>query len=260
MIHFLTCVCNGMPFIRHHLKVFESLSVPWHWHICEGASYTHDGAPAPRTACHGLSDDGTHEYLVDLAKHPQVTITQDTRHYLTWRFNEMLKTITGECLLWQVDVDEYWTAKQIETMHDLFANDHSVNSAMCWCNYFVGPRLVLERKRGAGNFTNQEWRRVWRFKEGCAYVQHDPPIITPANSPAFTHAQTEAAGLIFNHYAFVTEKQVEFKTRRYGWTVALDRWRALQGAVVPTPVEKFLPWLGCGTVMAAQESDGFRED
>lgn len=263
-IHFFTVVCNGMPFIRRHLRVFERLKMPWHWHICEGASHTHDGAPAPVTNAAGMSTDGTTEYLDSLAAHPHVTVTRDTRHYLTWRCNEMLRGITEECLAWQVDVDEFWTASQIETMYAMFCKDRRRLAAQFWCNYFVGPGLVLERKEGAGNYGRQEWLRVWRWEPGCAYAGHDPPFVVYPVGPSFmfsyTRDETAAAGLIFNHYAFVREAQVEFKACRYGWPGAVDRWRALQVAALPAPIEKFMPWLGRGTVVREKPEDEFKEE
>ena len=35
-VYFFTIVLDGMPFITHHLPVFNRLSFDWEWRIVEG--------------------------------------------------------------------------------------------------------------------------------------------------------------------------------------------------------------------------------
>src|ERR1700733_14549683 len=86
-IRFFTIVLNGMPFLRHHLPVFQKLSVDWEWHIAEGlADLRHDTAWSLRKRwsirkpfrlqssgwlpgqmhAGGRSVDGTREYLDEI--------------------------------------------------------------------------------------------------------------------------------------------------------------------------------------------------
>jgi len=74
---FFTIVVNGMPFLKHHAKVFsfaaKQLGVPWTWHIVEGVALGRANSEAPYSAQvlrglreDGCSMDGTHEYIQEL--------------------------------------------------------------------------------------------------------------------------------------------------------------------------------------------------
>ena len=76
-LHFFTIVLNGQPFIRHHIEVFKQLPFKWHWHIIEGvAELKHDTAWSVKLGGqineqlhrNGLSNDGTTEYIDEIAK------------------------------------------------------------------------------------------------------------------------------------------------------------------------------------------------
>ena len=123
-IHFFTIVLNGEPFIRYHIEVFKQLPFKWHWHIVEGvADLKHDtgwsiqfgGRITNELHCNGLSNDGTTEYLNELAMQFPENITIYRKSNGTFwdgkleMVNAPLININKECLLWQVDVDEYWT-------------------------------------------------------------------------------------------------------------------------------------------------------
>ena len=55
--------------------------------------------------------------------------------------------------------------------------------------------------------------------------------------------QTEAAGLVFQHYAYASEEQVRFKQDYYGYGGSVDRWKALQQQTHwPVRVRDFFPW------------------
>lgn len=252
-IRFFTLAWHAMPFLSRHLAVFESLQgIDWQWHICAGPSDTFDGHKAP-----DMEDDGTLTYLLGIEDHPRVKVSYDSSHYLTWRCNEMLKGFDG--LAWQVDADEFWTREQIERMWRAFGAYPRMLAAYFWCYYFVGPdrRLDINPWRDtAGNNSSYEWRRLWRFHPGSIYTRHDPPgIVGPfgnCDTVVFTHGDTNLMDVRFNHYAFVLPSQVEFKTIRYGWPNALERWQALQLAKLPVDVFSYLPWLGHGTVIDAE--------
>jgi hypothetical protein len=268
----------------------------WHWHIFEGISgvLRHAGnTPMPTTMAsseqfwrgllrldtinpdmhrNGLSVDGTTEYLDELSRHPHVTVyrvgTDWDKTYLTARFQHMLNKVSVPTLAWQVDADEYWTAAQIETMESMFAEQPSKTAAWFRCRFFVGPRLMLPRSDcSPGGRITHEWRRVWVHRPGCVYTQHDPPTIVDENGVdvftknPFMHAETEAAGLVFNHYAYVTEAQVRFKERRYSFCGAMDEWRRLQTSELPARMDVLVGGNGGGAcpVIAAPQEYWFME-
>lgn len=127
-VHFFTIVLNGDPFIRYHETVLPKLWFKWHWHIVEGvASLAHDTAWSVKAGGrvdesfhrNGLSIDGTSEYLDDLAaRFPDNITIYRKRNGVFWEgkremCNAPLENIDRECLLWQIDSDEFWTPDQI---------------------------------------------------------------------------------------------------------------------------------------------------
>jgi len=100
----------------------------------------------------GLSNDGTSAYLDELAckNLGRVTLYRKPKGQFWDGKLEMvrapLQNITEECLLWQVDVDEFWTAEQICTAREMFLRNPDKTAAFYWCWFFVGPdRIVASR-------------------------------------------------------------------------------------------------------------------
>jgi ADP-heptose:LPS heptosyltransferase len=268
-LHFFTIVLNGEPFIRHHVDVFRRLAIPWHWHVVEGvAQLKHDTAWSVRAGGHipekfhrdGRSTDGTTEYLDDLAKQfpKQVTVYRKPPGVFWDGKREMvsapLAVIREPALLWQIDSDELWTVAQIAAMHRLFEHHPDKSSALFACRFFFGPEICSDRPYVYGNFLPGEWLRVWRFQPGDYWASHEPPRLHRKTSEGttadigsmnpFTHAETLAEGLVFQHFAYATEQQVAFKERYYGYAGAVEAWKKLQNlAQDGSRVRNFLPWV-----------------
>jgi FkbM family methyltransferase len=247
-IHFFTIVLNGLPFIRHHIETFKNLPFDWHWHIVEGvAELNHDTAWSKATGgkipdqlhCGGLSVDGTAEYLDALKKEfPDNVTIYRPRPGKFWdgkreMVNAPLANLPKKCLLWQVDADELWTFSQIIRTRSLFLAHPKKTAALFYCHYFVGPELVVTSRDTYGNNSSYEWLRVWRYQSGDRWIAHEPPRLCRGeldvtSLDAFRHAETEAMGLVFQHYAYAIEEQIHFKEAYYGYTGAVEQWRHLQ--------------------------------
>lgn len=269
-IHFFTIVLNGEPFIRHHIDVFKQLPFRWHWHIVEGvADLVHDtawsvsngGRITDELHTNGLSNDGTSAYLDGLkSRFPdQVTIyRKPTGAFWNGKLemvNAPLANIHEECLLWQVDCDELWNAAQINSMHTLFQKHPQKTSAQFICNFYVGPGLVISSIDTYGNHTHYEWFRCWRYSPGDSWLSHEPPglfrtmqgqadRIDVGGINPFTHLETSGAGLVFDHFAYVSVKQAAFKQIYYGYTTAIESWTRLQHALhFPVFLSDYFPWV-----------------
>lgn len=239
-IHFLTIVKDGMPWITHHLPVFQRLNRPWVWHIVEGTAAPVLDTSWCRPIPPGLSTDGTHEYLKQLRNHPRVRVYQSCQ----WRgkvnmVNAPLSSITEPCLLWEIDSDEVWEPETIENLATEFPKE--CNCIEVGCRYFVGLNLILTHQPGTyAQNPAQEWRRVWRFEPGMRFERHEPPVI--ANVPRKPWAINEEK--IFDHYAYALESQVAFKEKYYGYPGAVEGWRRLQANKVwPAPLRDYFPWV-----------------
>ena len=268
-VHFFTIVLNGQPFIRYHIDVLQQLPFPWHWHIVEGAaSLTHDTARNPgRPAAlpdllhaNGLSSDGTSTLLDDLAgQFPDNISLYRPPPGRLWdgkieMVTQPLAAIREESILWQLDSDELWTAAQLTAGRQLFLDSPEKNAAFFWCHFFTGPALVISSRFGYSADPAHEWLRAWRFRPGMKWLSHEPPALAErrkdgtwqdlVQGPVFTHRETEAAGLVFQHFAYATEDQVSFKERYYGYPGATAGWQSLQACQeFPRPLREFFPWV-----------------
>jgi FkbM family methyltransferase len=281
-VHFFTIVLNGRPFIQHHIEQLRQLPFRWHWHIIEGvAELNHDtgwsksaGGKIPDELRHaGLSVDGTTKYLDVLKKEfsDRITIYRPPAGKF-WdgkleMVNASLKQIQEECLLWQIDADELWTAEQIKRARSLFLAHPQKTAALFRCHYFVGPELVVTSHDTYGN-RSDEWLRVWRYQPGDKWTSHEPPKLARRNaageeqdvaSSPFTQDETEAEGLVFDHYAYASEVQVRFKENYYGYKNAVTQWRRLQAAGnFPVPLSDYFAWVDDDAVVNTVQSCGIR--
>jgi len=252
-VHFFTIVLNGQPFIRHHIEVFKQLPFKWHWHIIEGvADLKHDTAWSVKLGgrvneqlhCNGLSNDGTTEYIDELVRqYPENITVYRKPNGVFWdgkleMVNAPLADINEECLLWQVDSDELWVAEQIYTCRDMFIAEPDRTAAYYLDHFFVGENLVTTTINTYGNNTGYEWLRTWRFRPGFRWTAHEPPRlcinsqngewVDIATIKPFKHDETSAKKLVFQHYAYATEKQLAFKEIYYGYKSAVAQWQHLQ--------------------------------
>jgi glycosyltransferase involved in cell wall biosynthesis/precorrin-6B methylase 2 len=274
-IHFFTIVLNGEPFIRYHIESFKQLPFKWHWHIVEGvADLTHDtawsvqlgGKVSEEIHRNGRSKDGTSEYLDKLAQeYPEnVTLYRKPEGELWDGKREMvnapLPNIQENCLLWQIDVDELWTVEQLCQGRNLFIKSPEKTAAYYWCWYFVGENLAISTRNCYAQNPNQDWLRTWRYQPGYIWLAHEPPILAEplsetqyrqvAKTNPLTHEETEKAGLVFQHFAYVLPEQLQFKEQYYGYRKALSCWQNLQAEqYFPVMLREYFPWVGDDTMV-----------
>ena len=281
-IHFFTIVLNGEPFIRYYIEVFNQLPFEWHWHIVEGvADLKHDtawclqrgGQISDEIHDSGRSNDGTSEYLDELAQQypDNITVYRKPKGDF-WdgkleMVNAPLANIKEECLLWQVDVDELWTVEQLCTARHMFIGNPEKTAAFYWCWYFVGEELVIRTRNCYAQNPRQEWLRTWRFKPGYIWASHSPPILVKplpdnkwrnvATTNPFTHAESEERNLVFQHFAYVTPSQLQFKEKYYGYRGALAQWELLQEQTkFPVYLNQYFSWVQDATMVDTVESCG----
>jgi hypothetical protein len=260
-VHFFTIVLNGYPFIKEQYHRFESYkNLDWHWHIIEGVaehkldtawSLENGGKILDTMHTYGLSVDGTRDWINFIKeKFPfNVTVYRKPKGEF-WEgklemINAPLPNITEESLLWQLDVDEFWTEEQILKIQAEFEEHPDVSAAYFWCNFFVGDNLKVVNRRCYGNRPQYEWLRVHRFTPGCGWMAHEPPVLTGGTpGRALTHRETEAHGCVFDHYAYSSLAQVKFKEEYYGYKGAVDGWNRLQAETnLPVLLKDYFHWV-----------------
>ena len=245
MLHFITIVLDGMPWLPVQLTMLNALSLDWRWHIVEGVAANKHCTQWCEKIDPRYSLDGTTEFIDSLAHHKRVRVYRK----LEWdgkieMVNEPLFNATGTGLVWQMDSDEIWQPWQIEQMVGMFEADQSRTHAQFECRYFFGPDIVITSPNTYGNRFDFEWFRVWRWRHGQRFITHEPPIMSGAVGKAFSVDETTRAGLVFDHYAYATEEQVRFKETYYGYKGAVRAWQRLQeNDRWPVKLAEFIPWV-----------------
>lgn len=262
MITFFTICLDGMPWIAHHYPVFSQLKTDWRWIVVEGVAENVNCTSWCAKIPPRLSNDGTTEYIQHLA-------ARDTRvtHIKKplWRgkvsmCNAALERIEEPCLLWQVDSDELWTPAHIE--HAIRIVPFSLcNAIQFMCRYFVGPdRYIQPEPNVYGNNVAYEWWRLWKFSPWMRFKTHEPPVLDGLDLLPVGYEVTRRDGLIFDHMAYATRKQMEFRANYYAgstnpnahlWRNCVEGWERLQQATLPCKLKDFFPWVDDKATVAA---------
>lgn len=239
-----TIVLDGEPFIERHLPVFQQLTIPWQWIVVEGAA----GNTADTSWCKEqeprLSKDGTHDYLRSITHNQFTHIYKASWENKTMMCNTALEDLRESCVLMEIDADEIWNAEQLEKIVTLFEEHPTLAAARFACRYFVGPDLLLQGEHCYGDY-DQEWLRAWRFTPGNSFAAHEPPLLRQGSWPherydSLQKNESRKLGLVFDHFPYVTEAQVAYKEKFYGYTGLLDQWKALQrNQDWPVPLSRF---------------------
>lgn len=259
----LTICLDSMPFIPMIYNELRRLprDINWEWHVCEGVALPKHCTKWCAQQVPRLSVDGTGEYLTALEGFDERLSYYAKRQWdgKIEMVNHPLRMVTGdeELLLWQMDSDEIFTAEQIVACWQMFKEQPKKNSAFFWCRYFVGPDKVIITRDCFGNHPAYEWQRVWKIKPGMLFKTHEPPVIEGLKLNPFTHAETEARGLVFDHWAWATRAQVELKSKYYAgannphapsYAGLPERWDKFQAETVwPRSLKEMMPWAehGC---------------
>jgi len=148
-----------------------------------------------------------------------------------------IEFLPDNVLLWEVDVDEFWSIDQIIRLNYEFGKNPERTAASFYCRFFVGPDRIADNIGMHGNNSRQEWRRVWRYRTGDTWQRHEPPSLMRTNEKgdvqdvmslnSFSHEETWCMGLIFDHFAYSTEQQLQFKEDYYGYKGAKESFQKM---------------------------------
>jgi ADP-heptose:LPS heptosyltransferase len=253
-INFFTIVYNGNPWIRGQAEFLRQLEgVDWWWHVVEGlAEHVKDtawckeaGGRLPESGerksesrkktepeKRSLSTDGTREFLDELKKEfgDRVSIYRPPGAE-PWpgkkaMIDIFLPQLEDGCLLWQLDVDEFWKPGQVLQILAEFEQRPELTAGWFDCDYFFGWDRCSSRPGVFGNFREFEWLRVWRYRKGDQWDSHEPPALMRVAEDGkrknvggiypMHQDETRAKGWRFQHYAMTDRAQMEFKEIYYG--------------------------------------------
>lgn len=240
-----TIVLDGQPFIERHLPIFEKLKIDWEWRIAEGASANTHCTKWCTPQMPRFSRDGTTEYLTRISKHPKVKIFR--RQLWDGKIsmcNACVAGITEPCVLLQVDVDEIWTADQLERIVKMFEERPEAMRAFFFCRYWIGKNIIA---KGENCYSNRvgEWLRAFRFTPGMTFSQHEPPVLAGNKGLCIMREETRTMHMVFEHHSWDDENNVRNKLKFYGYGEnSIEGWKRLQNHTqFPTKLKPFLPWV-----------------
>jgi hypothetical protein len=246
-LHFITIVLDGLPWLTHHLPVFNRLPFDWTWEIAHGAAQNVKDTSWMRSQPARLSTDGTTEYLRSISRHPRIRIhEQPSWPGKTAMVNACFETAQAPCIVMQIDSDEIWTAEQLTVISNLFEADTSIDRMQFWCRYFVGQNIVVGPKDGhTYGCQKTEWTRAWRMRHASQrFIKHEPPTFAEPAGRLVERGETLGYGLEFDHFAYATRPQVAYKEAVYGYPGAVEGWERLQANQSwPIPLKRFMPWV-----------------
>lgn len=240
-----TIVKDGGEHIKRHLPEFEKMTCDWEWRIAEGSAANTRCTKWCQPQQPGLSRDGTTTYLNKISNHPCVKVFRKQ----LWdgkveQVNACIHLIPDQCVALQCDVDEYWSATQLEKILRIFEQKQELMRAYFFCRYFVGKNLITigENCYGANR---GEWLRAFRYYPGWTFSAHEPPIFGSNRGPFLTREQTRKLDLVFDHHSWDDEANVLAKLKFYGYGEEnIEGWRRLQAhRHFPVKLRHFFPWV-----------------
>lgn len=246
MLTIFTIVLNGMPYIQRHLSEFQKLKIPWQWRIVEGVSL-----PLKCTRwCNEitykwhknyLSIDGTHEYLNNISG-GNVSVYWQAKPF-AGKIEMIKEALQGvdHGVVMEIDADEIWTAEKLDAVYGLLKEGDYGKAAQFHCNYYVGEKKKVVTREGFGS-NWYEWFRAWKWGPGVEFISHEPPKLN-VQAPFVPRGVTEAMGLVFDHYAYATKEQAEFKESFYGYKGLVEGWEELQKTSGPVRLANYFPFL-----------------
>lgn len=218
-------ILNGIKHLEHndYAKYLINNCLDY-WIIVEGASQN-DGSTNWVEGFHymntdkfhhnGSSIDGTVGYLNELQKKyshkVKVIFPEGGRPWyskdemVNKAIEEINKTLpeAATCyFLWQIDIDEQWTEKQMsQAEFELYSSGR--NCGMFHFNQFVGKNLIAVGPNWGGNTLNRLW--IW---SGQKFKSHEPAELENQKEPILLSP-------IFDHYSYYYSQDVLFKALWY---------------------------------------------
>jgi hypothetical protein len=226
-ITFGIIVLNGEPFTKYCLRALY----PYAHEIIvvEGAV----PAAANVATADGHSKDGTLQVLQSFKKFEDydekliILTAEDFNHsdgFWPGEKDEQSQAYAGIAsgdYLWQVDIDEFYKAKDIEAILKILGADPSITACTFKQIAFWGNiNLTVNGwflARGANRF-----HRLFKWGHGYKYVRHRPPTVIDSNGVNLRDKNWikaeyfEKLGIFLYHYSLLFPKQIIEKCTYYG--------------------------------------------
>jgi hypothetical protein len=141
----------------------------------------------------------------------------------------------------QIDSDEIWRADQLDAIFGHLKGCEEGRAMQFHCNYYVGQNKKVVTREGFASHW-YEWFRAWKWGRGVEFVSHEPPKLN-VQSMMIPRGVTETWGLTFDHFAYATKEQAQFKEDFYGYKGLVEGWERLQQTTSPVRLRDYFPFI-----------------
>jgi len=205
----MTIIYEGVHHLKH-LNFAEKMAGMFDaWIVVEGYS-----KPMGSTwRCKDLnvpcnSQDGTIEFMQSFARVHNNVYFYSCNDFYKGKDDQVnvaidiLKKLTSDCFLWEVDADEHWTLQDIETAEAIAAKSKNIGFSFGF-NHYLSDGLIAKGHWGSGYLN-----RLWKWS-GQYFRSHEPALLQGQRIVEPIDA------VKFEHYSYYFEKDVLFKSQYY---------------------------------------------
>ncbi|NVM22067.1 MAG: methyltransferase domain-containing protein [Desulfobacterales bacterium] len=233
-------VLNGQPFLEYNLHALYPFA---HQIVVVEGAVT---AAKSLATTSGHSTDGTVEMLrrFKAESDPEnklvlVTADDECKPNGFWSEKDEMsqayaRQATGDWL-WQVDADEFYLEKDMETIFEMLESDPDITAVSFPYKQFWGGFDYLETGQWF-IYDHPAFHRLFRWRPGYQYIEHRPPTVVNEMGRNLrtlkwiSHKQMRRAGIYLYHYSYVLPKQAREKVGYFSnvaWTDVFrnnERW------------------------------------
>jgi hypothetical protein len=129
---------------------------------------------------------------------------------------ENSKEIHNVDYIWQIDTDEFYSNENINKIVNLLITEQPSRIDF-FANHFWGDFNHCIDERSDGKWANLiPWMRIFKINEKSKWISHEPPNMHfNEYQKIISKYETLKLGIKLNHYSYITEDQVIFKSKFY---------------------------------------------
>jgi len=219
-------IFNGLHHLLHNDQFRFILNNCDKWIIVEGASESNGSTNWCKKMPdeyhnNGGSIDGTRQFLKELSQQESKLVYVPSSGFWSSKDQQVnraideIKKITDKCFLWQMDIDEQWTAEAMNQA-EMEMSEYKIKIGAFQSECYCGKNL-----RPVGEWACPDGvYRLWDW-EGEYFTKHEPPTLDGCKDKL-----GKLLTPIFKHFNYYWEKDVKFKDAWYGGHEQIyERWK-----------------------------------
>jgi len=205
----LTIIYEGKHHLEHKDFALKMATMFDHWIVIEGHALPYGSTKrCNKLSVSATSQDGTIEFMQEFSKQHKNVHFYSRGTYWNGKDEqvnvgiEILKKITKQCYLWEVDADEHWKLEDIEQAEKIADKSKHFGFRFRF-NHFLGDGLIARGEWGSNHLN-----RLWKWS-GQKFRSHEPAMLV---GQRYTEPIEEVK---FDHYSYYFDKDVKFKSLYY---------------------------------------------